>query len=108
MLGSDICLVDGVQCMTVRQHSLVSCMITILARFVVLGCLTVKPRCLLMTRCGTFRDVPFYFVWCSWQFPNNGFMWAMIVACELETAGILQCHVTSPQTRNQNLSQRRP
>ncbi|SAL77344.1 hypothetical protein AWB67_05075 [Caballeronia terrestris] len=55
MLGSDICLVDGVQCMTVRQHSLVSCMITILARFVVLGCLTVKPRCLLMMRCGTFE-----------------------------------------------------
>jgi putative component of membrane protein insertase Oxa1/YidC/SpoIIIJ protein YidD len=53
MLGGDIRLVDGMQCMAVRQHGLMRGMVMILARLVILRCLPVKSRRLLVMRCGS-------------------------------------------------------
>lgn len=55
MLGGDIGLVDGMQCMAVGQHRLMSGMIVILARLVILRCLPVKSRRLLVMRCGSLE-----------------------------------------------------
>ena len=48
-------LLDGEQCMALRQHGLMSRVIVILGRLVVLRCLAVKSRRLLVMRCSSIE-----------------------------------------------------
>lgn len=67
MLGGEIGLLDGEQCMALRQHGLMSRVIVILGRLVVLRCLAVKSRRLLVMRCSSIEMYFFYPASYSWQ-----------------------------------------